>query len=60
MQKRVFLGLIFIPGKYVLSDVVESPFTRMISSLKYSGPQHLSHAMNKPVNLSLVNFCEIV
>ena len=35
-QKRVFIGSVFMPGKYVLCVCFKSPFTRMISSLKYT------------------------
>ena len=36
---KTHLGSILIPGKYMLRVRFESPFTRMISSLKYvSGP----------------------
>ena len=37
IQKRVF-GSIFICEKYVLRMCFESPFMRMISSLKYKFP----------------------
>ena len=43
MQKNVYLGSIFIPEKYVFRVCFESPFTRMISSLKYKWPGSLSH-----------------
>ena len=33
--KNVYLGSTFIPEKYVFRVCFESPFTRMISSLKY-------------------------
>ena len=33
--KKAYLGSIFIPEKYVFRVCFESPFTRMISSLKY-------------------------
>ena len=33
--KNRYLGSIVIPGKYMLGVCFESPFTRMISSLKY-------------------------
>ena len=33
--KNAYLGSIFIPEKYVFRVCFESPFTRMISSLKY-------------------------
>ena len=36
--KNVYLGSIFIPEKYVFRVCFESPFTRMISSLKYKCP----------------------
>ena len=36
--KNVYLGSIFIPEKYVFRMCFESPFTRMISSLKYKWP----------------------
>ena len=36
--KIAYLGSIFIRGKYVLRVCFESPFTRMISSLKYKCP----------------------
>ena len=34
----MYLGSIFIPEKYVFSVCFESPFMRMISSLKYMWP----------------------
>ena len=34
--KNAYLGSIFIPEKYVFRVCFESPFTRMISSLKYN------------------------
>ena len=37
MQKRL-LGSIFIPEKYMFRVCFKSPFTRMISSLKYKVP----------------------
>ena len=36
--KNVYLGSIFIPEKYVFRVCFESPFKRMISSLKYKWP----------------------
>ena len=36
--KNAYLGSIFIPEKYVFGVCSESPFTRMISSLKYKCP----------------------
>ena len=33
--KNAYLGSIFIPEKYVFRVCFESPFTRMISNLKY-------------------------
>ena len=36
--KKAYLGFIFIPEKYVFRVCFESPFTRMISSLKYKCP----------------------
>ena len=36
--KNTYLGSIFIHEKYVLRVCFESPFTRMISSLKYKWP----------------------
>ena len=36
--KNAYLGSIFIPEKYVFRVCFESPFTRMISSLKYKWP----------------------
>ena len=38
MQKRVFIVSIFIPEKYMFRVCFESPFTRMISNLKYKCP----------------------
>ena len=38
---KTHLGSIFIPEKYVLRVCFESPFTRMISSLKYKWPPGL-------------------
>ena len=39
--KNAYLGSIFIPEKYVFRVCFESPFTRMISSLKYKCPPGL-------------------
>ena len=36
--KNAYLGSIFIPEKYVFRVCFESPFTRMISGLKYKWP----------------------
>ena len=36
--KNAYLGSIFIPEKYVFRVCFESPFTRMISNLKYKWP----------------------
>ena len=36
--KNAYLGSIFIPRKYVFRVCFESPFTRMISNLKYKWP----------------------
>ena len=36
--KNAYLGSILIPEKYVFRVCSESPFTRMISSLKYEFP----------------------
>ena len=36
--KNAYLGSIFIPEKYVFRVCFDSPFTRMISSLKYKWP----------------------
>ena len=36
--KNRYLGFIFIPEKYVFRVCFESPFTKMISSLKYKWP----------------------
>ena len=36
--KNAYLGSIFLPEKYVFRVCFESPFTRMISSLKYKFP----------------------
>ena len=36
--KNVYLGSIFTPAKYMLRVRFKSPFTRMISSLKYKSP----------------------
>ena len=36
--KNAYLGSIFIPEKYVFRVCFESPFTRMISGLKYKCP----------------------
>ena len=35
---NAYIGSIFIPGKYVFRVRFESPFTRIISSLKYKWP----------------------
>ena len=37
--KNAYLGSIFIPEKCVFRACFESPFTRMISSLKYKCPR---------------------
>ena len=37
-SKHAYLGFIFIPEKYVFRVCFESPFTRMISSLRYKCP----------------------
>ena len=36
--KNTYLGYIFIPEKYMFRVCFKSPFTRMISSLKYKCP----------------------
>ena len=36
--KNAYLGSVFIPEKYVFRVCFESPFMRMISSLKYKWP----------------------
>ena len=36
--KNAYLGAIFIPEKYMFRVCFESPFTRMISNLKYKWP----------------------
>ena len=36
--KNAYLGSIFLPEKYIFRVCFESPFTRMISSLKYKSP----------------------
>ena len=36
--KKAYLGFTFIPEKYVFRACFKSPFTRMISSLKYKWP----------------------
>ena len=38
--KNAYLGSIFLPEKYVFRVCFESPFSRMISSLKYKCPLH--------------------
>ena len=37
-KKNAYLGSIFLPEKYVFRVCFESPFTRMIYSLKYKFP----------------------
>ena len=37
-MQNTYLGSIFIPAKYVFRGCFESPFTRMISNLKYKWP----------------------
>ena len=50
--KNAYLGSIFIPEKYVFRVCFESPFTRMISSLKYKCPPpghyHISNLCYPP------------
>ena len=36
--RNTYLGFIFMPEKYVFRVCFETPFTRMISSLKYEWP----------------------
>ena len=38
LRKKAYLGSIYMPGKYMLRVCSESPFTRMIPSLKYKCP----------------------
>ena len=38
IKKNAYLGSIFTPEKYVFRVFFESPFTKMISSLKYKWP----------------------
>ena len=47
--KNAYSGSVFIPEKYVFRVCFKSPFTRMISSLKYTCPPGLIynyHAVN--------------
>ena len=39
IKKNAYLGSIFTPEKYVFRECFGSPFTRIISSLKYKCPQ---------------------
>ena len=38
LRKNAYLGSVFIPEKYMFRVCFQSPFTRMISSLKYKWP----------------------
>ena len=48
-EKSAYLGSIFIPEKYVFRVCFESPFTRMVSSLKYKWPPGLGHDCLRPL-----------
>ena len=59
-KKHVLIGFIFIPGKYTLGRSYEDDIQPEIQV----APPHpvkninlLSRAINEPVNLYLVNFC---
>ena len=52
--KNVYLGSIFIPGKYVFRVRFESPFTRMISSLKYKWPPGIVDTSNYAPTLNSI------
>ena len=51
--KNAYLGSIFIPVKYVFRVLFESPFTRMISSLKYKWPPGLRTLSAGPIKILL-------
>ena len=51
--KNVYLGSIFIPGKYVLRLCFKTIFTRMISSLKYKWAPGIANSMQEISNLML-------
>ena len=48
--KNAYLRFIFIPEKYVFRVCFESPFTRMISSLKYKCPPPESFTKQRVVH----------
>ena len=49
--KNTYLGSIFIPEIYVFRVCFESPFTRMISSLKYKCPPPPGHTCNMVIKV---------
>ena len=55
--KNAYLGSIFIPEKYVFRVCSESPFTRMISNLKYKWPPRdfYTRALNFKQNLPKIS-----
>ena len=54
-----YLGSIFIPEKYVFRVCFESPFTRMISSLKYKWPPR-DHPATSDMCLKKIRKIEII
>ena len=53
----MYLGSIFIPEKYVFRVCFESPFMRMISSLKYKCPPpqgELTKSENKKLESDVI------
>ena len=57
--KNAYLGSIFTPEKYVFRVCFESPFTRMISSLKYKCPPgyyHISYVILHDMCLSCLKY----
>ena len=58
--KNAYLGSIFIPEKYVFKVCFESPFMRMISSLKYNPPPPPGPGTLGPWVKSTPIVCELV
>ena len=54
--KNTYLGSIFIPEKHMFRVCFESPFTRMISSLKYKCPPDMPATASCICNKSLERF----
>ena len=68
--KNAYLGSIFIPEKYVFRVCFESPFTRMISNLKYKWPprgpttctgieKSMPNSLTGQISLSMLIFAHI-